>query len=616
MSRDMERLRAAQTLAEQGMAHHRQGDTIAAERLYREALALDPEAPDALHGLGVLALERGLPAQAIALIGRASGLRPDHALFTLNLGHALLARGHFEEARAAMRAATLQDPGDPRAHAALAGVLEQLGRLDEALTAARTALDRVIDSSAIPGTQALAGRAASALGRWPDAVSALSRAVAENPADAASWHGLAVAHAALGRSDEAERCFREVAALLPDDPAAIANLGGRLWENNKLDEALAALRRADALGPPTAETASNLGLVLLALGHLDEAERRLAEAARLAPDRAGILVNHGTALLELNRFDDAERCFAEVEHRHAGTLDAERARFNRATLLLGTGRFAEGWAGFEARHAVLGRSPSALPSWDGGPLDPSVPLLIEAEQGLGDVIQFLRYVPEAMRRASIVLRLPDPLHRLARDSLPSECRVIGPADPEPGGAVRAALLSLPLLLGIPEPFFPGAYLQAEPGRTTGLIGLCWSGSPAYRFDRRRSLPLAQLAPLAAADRHFVALQPDRLDETPPEGMALSRSALRDLADTAALIATCSLVVTVDTAVAHLAGALDRPTLLLNRFGGDWRWRRANRDAEGRSLWYPSVRVLDQDEPGSPERVWIAVIERAAAMLDG
>ncbi len=616
MTENTERLRAARTLADRGTSAHQKNDTLAAERLYREALAIDPASPDALHGMGVLALQRGLPAQAIALIGRASAARPDQPLFTLNLGHALLGCGHVEEARAAMRTATLLDPGDPRAHAALATVLERLGRSDEALASAWTALDRVIDPKAIPGTQALAGRAASALGRWPDAVAAFSRAVAENPSDAASWHGLAVAQAASGRSDEAERCFRQVAALLPDDPAALANLGARLWENGRLDEALDTLRRAETLAPPTAETSSNLGLVLLALGHLPEAERRLADAARQAPDRAGIRVNHGTALLDLDRFDEAERCFLQVEHNDAGTLDAERARFNRATLLLGTGRFAEGWAGFEARHAVLGRASYSLPFWDGTPLDPSAPLLIEAEQGLGDMIQFLRYVPEAMRRASVVLRLPDPLHRLARRSLPPTCCIIGRADPAPQGAVLADLLSLPLLLGLPEPFFPGAYLDADPAGSSGAIGLCWSGSPGYRFDRRRSLHLAQLAPLATTGRSFVALQPDQQDETPPDGMELARPVLRDLADTAAWIASCPLVVTVDTAVAHLAGALDRPTLLLNRFGGDWRWRGANRDGQGRSLWYPSVRVLDQAEPLPPEQAWPVVIERAAALLAG
>lgn len=612
----------AQNLADAATSRHRDGDLDEAERLYRQALSLDPALPDGLHGLGLLALGRGLPAQAIALIGRAVAARPEIALYTLNLGLALHAKGHLEEARAALHVAALRDPIDARAHAGLAAVLDQLGRHDEAVAAARTALDRAPPGATPPGMSALLGRSALRDGDWQDAVRRLSDAVGEAPSDAGAWHGLAVAHAALGHAAGAERCFRQVAELLPDDAAALANLGARLFENNRLDEALVLLRRSVGRGAPTAETLSNLGLVLLALGHLREAERALADSARKAPDQPGIAVNHGTALLELGRTEEAERIFADVETRFAGTIDAARARFDRATLLLAAGRFREGWQAFEARRTVLGGPAASLPDWNGGPLA-SGRLLIEAEQGLGDIIQFLRFVTLAMRRAQVSLAVPQALIRIARQALPADCVVITKGEPASGCIARAGLLSLPLLLGLDRPLWTGPYLHAAtdgvmPGPADGAIGVCWAGSPDYRFDRRRSLSLAQLAPLSRCGRTFVALQQgDAADQPTPPGLRLARPRLPpDLADTAALIATLDLVITVDTAIAHLAGALGRPVWLLNRFGGDWRWQDGNLAADGTSLWYPSLRVFRQPAPLPPELAWEATIANVAdALLD-
>ncbi len=610
----------AQGLADRATRLHCEGDLAAAERLYRQALALEPGLPDGLHGFGLLALGRGLPGQALALIGRAAAARPDHALYTLNLGLALQANGYLEEARAALHVAALRAPDDARAHAGLAAVLEQLGRHDEAARSAGTALDRAADPAIVPGMTALLEREALRNGDWRRAIAMGTDAVALAPADAGAWHGLAVAHAALGAVADAERCFRRTVLLRPDDPAALANLGAHLFEHQRLDEALETLRRAASIGAPTAATLSNLGLVLLALGHLQEGERVLAQAARVAPDQPGILVNHGTALLELGRTADAERCFADVETRFAGSLDAARARFDRATLLLATGRFKDGWAAFEARRVVpggaaLARPAPALPDWDGRPLQ-GCRLLIEAEQGLGDSIQFLRYVPLAMAMAPVSLSVPETLFGLARRSLPADCIVLASGAPADGCVVRAGLLSLPLLLSAGRPLWNGAYLGASPRPMEAAIGLCWAGSPDYRFDRRRSLRLAQLAPLGRLGRHFVSLQQgDAAAEPTPPGLLLSRPApSSDLAGTADCIAALALVITVDTAIAHLAGALGRPVWLLNRFGGDWRWREGNLAGDGSSLWYPSLRVFGQQAALAPETAWDAVIDRVVEAL--
>ena len=624
--------RKAAALATEALAHHRSGALDEADRLYRQALALHPDEPDALHGLGALALGRGQSGRAIALIGRAIRVRPEAALYYVNLGRALHEQGHLEEARAALQVAVLRGPDDARAHFGLATTLESLQRHADAKAAAAQAvrLDPAAGTPSVlvPGANALLARLHLVDDETEPAIRHLRAAAAEAPDDATAWHALGAALGHLGHLAEAEAAFRRTAELVPDDPAALANLGGVLFELNRLDEALAALQRAAAGGQATAATRSNLGLVLMALGHLTQAEHELAGAAALAPDADGILINHGSVLTELGRHDEAEACLQLVETRTAEpSIDRSRARFNRATVLLATGRAAEGWAAFEARRVLIPPPPIELPDWDGGPLPAGTTLLLHAEQGLGDAIQFLRYVPIAASRAPVRLVLPDALRRLAACLASSRCTIAGLADPLPPECVaRASLLSLPHILRLAGAPPPAPYLTA-PAPPPGLelrgdgrlaIGLCWAGSPGYRFDRRRSLRLEQLAPLAGLPGlAFVSLQQGEAARQPaPPGLDLldPPSPLHDLADTACLIAQLDLVVSVDTAIAHLAGALSRPVWLLNRYGGDWRWQPGHQDEAGRSLWYPSLRQFRQPVLLPPEQAWSPTIAALAAAL--
>ncbi|MGI4744646.1 MAG: tetratricopeptide repeat protein [Janthinobacterium lividum] len=589
--------RQADTHAAEAQRHHRAGILDQAERLYREALAVQPDHADSLHGLGVLARGNGRNDLAVGLIGRAIAARKEVAYYYVDLGLALRDLGHAEEARAALQVAVLRDPDDPRGHAGLALALETLGRLD-------------------------------------DAVASLRSAVTLAPDDAQAWHRLGADLGTLGRLDEAEAAFRRTVALLPDDPSALANLGGLLFERNRLDEAADLLRQAVGAGPPTAATLSNLGLVLMAKGELVEAERLLDAAANLAPAEDAILVNRGSVLVDLGRFGDAEACFGTVEARSPfGSDVAARARFNRATVLLATagpGRLEQGWALFESRRTLLPAPANSLPDWDGLALPNHAPLLLHAEQGLGDAIQFLRYVTLASRRARILLALPDALFGLAACLASDRCRPVRLHDSETRlCVVQASLLSLPHLLGQPAvpPFVP--YLRGSPdeaaswrdwvGSLPGLkVGLSWAGSPSYRFDRRRSLKLAALAPLGGVPGvSFISLQQgEAARENPPDGMVLARppAPLADLGATAALIEQLDLVVSVDTAIVHLAGALGRPVWLLNRFGGDWRWQDGFTGPDGSSLWYPSLRQFRQQEPLAPSLAWQDPIGRLVEAL--
>ncbi len=630
--------RRADQAAEQAARLHRAGDLAGADRLYREALALRPDHADGLHGLGVLALGRGQSGQAIAFIGRAVAVRPEVAVYYLNLGLALRDQGHAEQARAALQVAVLRDPDDPRAHAALAAVLEALHRPVEAEAAAAAAVrcdpGHGTPATAIPGGSAALGRLRIAAGRLEEALAALHAAVREAPDDASSWHRLGEACGRLGRTDGAEAAFRRVVALLPDDPAASANLGGLLFERGRLDEAEALLRRAASCAAPTAETLSNLGLVLMATGHLPEAERALAQASALQPGSDGIAVNRGSILAELGRHAEAEGCLLAVEARApSGSVDAARARFNRATVLLATGRHRDGWAAFEARRRLVPPAPSPLPDWDGRALPEGAAVLLHAEQGLGDAIQFLRFVRRAAERASVRLLLPEALQPLVSGLLSSRCRLATPGCVDEGCVAQASLLSLPFLLGCAAPVADGPYLSvpddarpeaawldARPaGPTVRLtVGLNWAGSPGYRFDRRRSLQLHRLGHLSELTGiRFVSLQQGEAARQPaPDGLAVEcpPGPPASLAGTAALIARLDLVVTVDTAIGHLAGALGRPVWLLNRYGGDWRWQDGNLLPDGRSAWYPTLRQFRQREPLPPDQAWQAPLRDLARAL--
>lgn len=576
--------------AAQALRHHQSGALVEAELLYRAVLAVRPDHADSLYGMGVLARGSGRAEVAVAFIGRAIRSRPEAGHYYVDLGLALRELGHLEPARAALAVAVLRVPDDPRARLGLAMALDALGRDGEAADQAEAAIR-------------LDGQGG----------------------DVAAWHLLATLQGRLGRLDEAEAAFRRTMALRPQDPAPVANLGGLLFERGRLDEALLLLREAARLGDPTAATRSNLGLVLMALGQLVEAEQELAAAADLAPDQDGILVNQASLLIELGRGDEADRCLERVlQQADPGSADAARARFNRSTIRLGEGRLSEGWVDFEARRGLLPRPAVALPDWDGGVLPPGGTVLLTVEQGLGDALQFLRAVPAASERAPVILVLPPPLLRLGRSLHSDRCRVVADGDPAIAiCSVQASLLSLPHLLQqwAPAPVAP--YLQAPAaelarwrdwtGRLPGLrVGLCWAGSPGYRFDRRRSIPRAALQPLVGIPGvTLVSLQPGA---GPDPDLVAPHVPLDDLATTAGLLACLELVISVDTSIAHLGGALGRPVWLLNRYGGDWRWRDGLLDPDGRSLLYPSVRQFRQARPLPPEQAWQEPVARVAAAL--
>jgi tetratricopeptide (TPR) repeat protein len=566
------------------LSHHQAGRLSEAEAIYRQVLAAEPENVDALHLLGVLARQAKRPAVAADLIRRAIDLNDKVADFHNNLGTALLDTGDMAGAmRAFMRALKLR-PRYPDAMLNLANLCVREGKDEEAATCYRAVL-------------------------------------ALNPSNADAASNLGVVLRRQGRLDEAVASYRLAAQLRPDHADAHYNLGNALLAQATPDEAIASYQRAIAVRPNHAESHYNLGNALSAENRVADAAASFARALELRPGYFEASNNLGKALQGLGRHEEAMRCFDA-----ALALAPEHAdiHYNRSLLLLLTGRIEEGWAEHEWRWRAAGftspRRDFTAPVWDGSQR-PDATLLLHAEQGLGDTIQFVRYAAAARARVGrVILEVPLPLLPLM-GGVEGVDEIVVAGRKLPFFHAHAPLLTLPHLFGEPAGL-AAPYLAADPervarwaaelGEAGPKVGLVWAGNPKHGNDRNRSLPAAELWPLLAEGRaQLFSLQlPPRsgdlaelgLDET----IADLSARLTDFTETAAALAALDLVITVDTSVAHLAGALGRPVWLLLPFAPDWRWGLGSAE----SRWYPTMRLLRQTQAGD----WHAPIAEAASRL--
>ena len=426
----------------------------------------------------------------------------------------------------------------------------------------------------------------------------------------------------------AEAGFRAALARDPNIPEALTNLGLLRERAGAVAEAEQAYRQAIALDPACLQNHLNLGVLLLNGKRFAEAEAVHLDALRRAPVSPIAWSNYGVLLACLKREADAEQSY-----RTALALDSgyAKARFNLAYLLLRQGRFEEGWASLEARDWYMPLDQHfTCPRWQGEPLA-GKSLIIGLEAGLGDMIQFCRYTSQlkAQGAARIAIVCHPGLKSLF-SSLSDADEIFSLEDEVPASAwdywtpplslphyCRTTLASIPALI---------PYLAADPSRVAwwhsrlpvagARVGLVWKGNPHFENDADRSLPsLETLAPLGDVEGvHFVSLQKGAGEEealTPPDGMALLALGreLGDFADTAAVIAGLDLVVCVDTAVAHLAGALGKPCwVLLPDYKTDWRWLAERND----SPWYPRMRLFRQPSAGDWSSTIAAVTEALAA----
>lgn len=459
------------------------------------------------------------------------------------------------------------------------------------------------------------------------AVASARRAVEGDPESPAAWLAMGNALARMESPAVAEKCFARALSLRPRWAPALCGMGRLRLEEGRADEALPLLREALAAGEKDENGRLLLARALLAIGEAAEAERhyrRLLEGGRSAL----LLANLGAALHARGEYDQALALTEEALRLEPGSVGAH---FNRALLLLLRGDLAAGWREYEWRLQLTPHdrrltgffSGIGLPRWSAG--SPPRRLLVWTEQGLGDAIQFARYLPRLREGGhEVTLAVQPELERLFARLAGADGIVR--RDEETLRRLRVdaqlPLLSLPLELGLERVEPGGAYLAADEaaverwrlrlGREAPKVGLVWAGGARNPNDRLRSCRLTDLAALAGAGGvRFVSLQkgaPAGQAKSPPAGMELLDPAgeLTDLADTAALVAALDLVITVDTAVAHLAGALGRPVWTLLPFDPDWRWGIGRPETP----WYPSMRLFRQPRTGD----WQTVVAEAAAEL--
>ena len=500
----------------------------------------------------------------------------------LAMGQTLEAAGERDRAESAYSRAITLDPACIDAMHALAEL-----RLDRGLVAETIRLLRgcaALDPWGVYHRFKLA-HSLLTLRRHAEAEGVLRDLLRRDPQDHAVHGNLAVALKNQGRHAEAEAAGRRTLALAPDQPGAYGNLGAVLsLQANRGAAAVHALSCALTLDPAYLDARLNLAILKRDLHRLDEAE---AECRRIID--------------------------ARPDHAAAHTL--------LATCLLTRGEFASGFAAYEWRTRLQDPPPAVhgllSPAWDGA--DPAGrTILLHDEQGYGDSIQFARFAPLLARRgARVVLRCREPLVRLLA-TVPGVEQAVADSDPPPPHDAHASLLSLPHLLGTTAPTIPATvpYLAADPtdagawrrrlapagGRPGGcLVGLVWAGNPDQPVDRKRSVALETLLPLFAVDGvTIVPLQTgparkdlDRLRDQLPAGLVDPADSLKDFADTAALVTTLDLVIAVDTAVAHLAGALGVPVWTLLRHESEWRWMLDLAE----SPWYPTMLLFRQKTAG-------------------
>jgi tetratricopeptide (TPR) repeat protein len=459
------------------------------------------------------------------------------------------------------------------------------------------------------------------------AVGLIERALAIEPNHIEARYSLGLALRGVGRLTEAEASYREVLRLQPDHAKAHCKLGLILRELRRPTDAEASYREALRLDADYPEVCNNLGNALCDLGRLGEAEASYREALRLQPDSLETLNNLAGALSDLGRTAEA---LAYYERALEIRPDDATAHFGRSVILLLRGEYAEGWREYEWRWRGATTMQAKLqdftePQWQGEDVAGQT-VFLHAEQGFGDTLQFCRYASLIGTTARVVLEVQPQLLRIC-SSLAGVAQVLPRGERRPAFDVQCPLMNLPLATGTTLetiPFGKAAYLFADPqlvadwrkrlAHLNGLrVGLVWAGAllpdaESTAVDGRRSMALAAMAPLGQVRGVcFVSLQVgEPADQTADAALGLVlhdfTGELRDFADTAALVEVLDLVISVDTSVAHLAGALGKPIWLLNRFDTCWRWL-ADRDD---SPWYPQLRQFRQARPGDWSNVMLAV----------
>jgi tetratricopeptide (TPR) repeat protein len=646
-----------------GVYNIQTGQLEAAVALIRQAISVKADVADAHGNLASALNSLRRYGEALEASDQAIALNPDFAQAHGNRGQALHQLGRLPEALESYDRVVALTPTAP-AHYNRATMLRELGRLEEALASYDQAIALKPDYAEARRSR---GIVLCDLSRSEEGLASFDQAIALKPDDADAWLHRGVTLRELGHFEDALATLDRAIALRPTYAEAHGNRGNVLCDLRRHEEAVASYERATELKPDYFEVFSNKVVPLRELRRMDDALAASVRAITLKPDYAEGLNNHGGALYDVRRLEEALTIFdrvialkpdypsaynnrgvvlyelrrlhealVDLEHAIALKPDYAEAHHSLAMCRLMLGEFADGWAHYEWRWKTEQfrneRRNLDAPLWLGAENLQGRTILLRSEQGLGDTLQFCRYVPDvAALGAKVILQVQPGLERLMA-RLEGVARVITLGEAPPRHEFQTPLMSLPLALGAPPDVRRARYLEAEPeaaawaSRLAGTgklrVGLCWAGGArpyqmvANSIDRRRSLSLEMLAPLAAIDGvTFYNLQKgppaEQLAEVRARGWAGPEiidltAELNDFADTAGLVANLDLVITCDTAVAHLTGGLGTPVWILNRFDACWRWLGDRAD----SPWYAGARLFRQPTPGD----WTSVVDEVRQEL--
>jgi len=606
---------------EQARTLHQEGRLDEADRIYRRVLAADPRHPDALHLSGVLSHQRGRSVDALRLVGAALKAKPGSADVLLDYGMILDALKRHEEALASFdRALAMRD--DAVLHFNRGNALKNLGRHADALASYDQALALAPDLTVGHYNR---GNTLIELDRHEEALASYDQALALASKRAGSQAGPDAALVTSEHGGEALEILDDIVADNPHAIAALNNRGKALLRLKRYDEALATFDKILARYPDNADALGHRGVALAQLGQYDEALADYAQVRRIAPSFVHTLYNRGNAFLALARMEEALASYGE-----ALALDPENpeANFNAAMTRLCLGDFREGWKQYEYRWEretnKADRPDYQRPMWRGEKDVQGKTILLAAEQGMGDAIQFARYAPlVAALGAKVVLGVHNPLTHVMT-SVPGVSRVVGIGEVLPAFDLYCPLLSLPMVFETEVATIPARipYIWPQQERIAKWherlpqngrlrVGVCWAGNSDHANDRHRSIPLERFAKvLSVSGVDFISLQKDvgaaQSSVLSGHGVTQLGQDFADFADTAAVIALLDLVIAVDTSVAHLAGAMGKAVGILVPFRPDFRWMLHRTD----SPWYPTMRLFRQSAIGD----WDGPLERLRAEL--
>jgi tetratricopeptide (TPR) repeat protein len=554
-------------------------------------LLADPRHFDALHLLGVLACQSGNPARALGLIDQAIQLYPANPVFYASRGNALKDLRRFTEAVASYDEAIARKADFAEAYSNRGIALKEIHQLDAAVASFDKAIELKADY-------------------------------------AEAWSNRGNALRLAGKYEMAVASYNKAIALKPDYVDAYSNRGNAfrdMRDAKMLDKALTSYEMAIALRPDFAEACSNRGNVLRDLGLLESSIASYDRAIAIAPDFAEAYSNRGLALKEMSRLDEALACY---ETALALKPDFVDGNWNKSLVLLLGGQLEEGWKYYEWRwknlKAGLQRREFPQPLWTGAEPLQGKTILLQCEQGFGDSIQFVRYARlVAERGAKVIVEVPVALAGLFK-GVEGVSALALQGTPLPSFDYHCPLMSLPLAFNTGLGSIPVSprYLKATAeklqawekklGPKTALrVGLAWSGSTTHRNDRQRSTLLSTLLQYLPPQHQYVSLQKEvRAADQPAlnfnRGLLHFGSELKDFTDTAALVNLMDVVISVDTSVAHLSGALGKKTWVMLPVVPDWRWLLDRDD----SPWYPSVTCYRQTTRDD----WTTVFARVGADL--